>query len=60
MSSFITCAEVADLMATDRLFAVFDVRERGEYNECQIPNTTSVPRSQMEFRIRGWQGPARG
>ena len=52
MSSFITCAEVADLMATDRLFAVFDVRERGEYNECQIPNTTSVPRSQMEFRIK--------
>ena len=38
-------------MASDRLFAVFDVRERGEYNECQIPGTTSLPRSQIEFRI---------
>ncbi|MGH7817474.1 MAG: rhodanese-like domain-containing protein, partial [Candidatus Binatia bacterium] len=33
------------------LFAVFDVRERGEYNEGQIPNATSLPRSQIEFRI---------
>ena len=38
-------------MASDQLFAVFDVRERGEYNECQIPGTTSLPRSQIEFRI---------
>ena len=38
-------------MASDRLFAVLDVRERGEYNECQIPGTTSLPRSQIEFRI---------
>ena len=39
-------------MTSDRLFAVFDVRERGEYNECQIPGTTSLPRSQIEFRIQ--------
>lgn len=38
-------------MASSRLFAVFDVRERGEYNECQIPGATSLPRSQIEFRI---------
>ncbi len=38
-------------MASDGLFAVFDVRERGEYNDCQIPNTTSLPRSQIEFRV---------
>ena len=44
-------AETAALMASDGLFAVFDVRERGEYNEGQIPNTTSLPRSQIEFRI---------
>jgi rhodanese-related sulfurtransferase len=31
--------------------AVFDVRERGEYNQGQIPNSTSLPRSQIEFRI---------
>ncbi|HYA28069.1 MAG TPA: rhodanese-like domain-containing protein, partial [Acidobacteriota bacterium] len=46
-----TCQDVAALMASDALFAVFDVRERGEYNERQIPNTTSLPRSQIEFRI---------
>jgi len=39
-------------MAADRLFAVFDVRERGEYNERQIPGATSLPRSQIEFRIQ--------
>ena len=38
-------------MASDRLFAVFDVRERGEYNEGQISYATSLPRSQLEFRI---------
>ena len=52
MGSLISCQGIADLMATDRLFAVFDVRERGEYNECQIPGTTSLPRSQIEFRIQ--------
>jgi rhodanese-related sulfurtransferase len=51
MGSLVSCQDIADLLATDRLFAVFDVRERGEYNECQIPGTTSLPRSQMEFRI---------
>ena len=39
------------MMASGGLFAVFDVRERGEYNDCQIPNTTSLPRSQIELRI---------
>ena len=38
-------------MASDGLFAVFDVRERGEFNQCQIPGATSLPRSQIEFRI---------
>lgn len=51
MSTFVSSQEVATLLASDRLFAVFDVRERGEYNECQIPNTTSLPQSQIEFRI---------
>ena len=32
-------------------YAVFDVRERGEFNECQIPHASSLPRSQIEFRI---------
>jgi rhodanese-related sulfurtransferase len=51
MNKIISCQELATLVASDGLFAVFDVRERGEYNDCQIPNTTSLPRSQIEFRI---------
>ena len=51
MSTSISCPEVAELMSSTGLYAIFDVRERGEYNECQIPNTTSLPRSQIEFRI---------
>ncbi len=38
-------------MASDEMYAVFDVRERGEFNECQIPGASSLPRSQIEFRI---------
>jgi rhodanese-related sulfurtransferase len=51
MNSAISCEDVARLMASEQRFAVFDVRERGEYNKCQIPKTTSLPRSQIEFRI---------
>jgi len=51
MSKRISPADAAALMASDDLFAVFDVRERGEYNDGQIPDTTSLPRSQIEFRI---------
>ena len=38
-------------MVANHSFAVFDVRERGEYNDRQIPGTISLPRSQIEFRI---------
>ena len=51
MNSTTSCHDIAELMASEQRFAVFDVRERGEYNQCQIPNTTSLPRSQIEFRI---------
>jgi rhodanese-related sulfurtransferase len=51
MNAAISCDDLARLMASEQRFAVFDVRERGEYNQCQIPNTTSLPRSQIEFRI---------
>jgi rhodanese-related sulfurtransferase len=43
--------ELAGLMASPALYAVFDVRERGEYNDGQIPGATSLPRGQLEFRI---------
>jgi len=52
MSTLISSQELAARMASDQLFAVFDVRERGEYNEGQIPGATSLPRSQIEFRIQ--------
>jgi rhodanese-related sulfurtransferase len=47
----ISPGKLADLMNSDGLYAVFDVRERGEFNHGQIPNGTSLPRSQIEFRI---------
>jgi rhodanese-related sulfurtransferase len=47
----ISPGELADLMNSDGLYAVFDVRERGEFNQGQIPYGTSLPRSQIEFRI---------
>jgi rhodanese-related sulfurtransferase len=46
-----TCQELSELMASNSLYAVFDVRERGEYNARQISFATSLPRSQIEFRI---------
>ncbi len=51
MKAILSCRELAELMASEKLFAVFDVRERGEFNRCQIPQATSLPRNQIEFRI---------
>src|SRR5687767_13965662 len=51
MNAAISCDDLTRLMASAQRFAVFDVRERGEYNQCQIPDTTSLPRSQIEFRV---------
>jgi rhodanese-related sulfurtransferase len=38
-------------MASDSLYALLDIRERGEFNARQVANATSLPRSQIEFRI---------
>ena len=51
MSVVISCEDLGTLMASEQLYAVFDIRERGEFNERQIPGATSLPRSQIEFRI---------
>ena len=51
MASKISCRDLAALMVSETLHAVFDVRERGEFNSGQIANATSLPRSQIEFRI---------
>ena len=51
MPNQLSCRDLAALMASETLHAVFDVRERGEFNLGQIGNATSLPRSQIEFRI---------
>ena len=51
MPNQISCRDLAALMAAETLHAVFEVRERGEFNAGQIANATSLPRSQIEFRI---------
>jgi rhodanese-related sulfurtransferase len=51
MTKPISASNLAALMTSPSLYAVFDVRERGEFNQCQIANATSLPRSQIEFRI---------
>src|SRR5437016_13997277 len=51
MPNQLSCRDLAALMASETLHAVFDVRERGEFNLGQISNATSLPRSQIEFRI---------
>jgi len=50
-NKYVSSKEIAELINSNSLFAVLDVRERGEYNRCQIRGTTSLPRSQIEFRI---------
>ncbi|HSK29070.1 MAG TPA: rhodanese-like domain-containing protein [Candidatus Limnocylindria bacterium] len=51
MNAVLSCGELSELMASDGLFAVFDVRERGEFNQCQISGATSLRRGQIEFRL---------
>ena len=51
MTASISWRDAVALMASDSLYAVLDVRERGEFNVLQIANATSVPRSHIEFRI---------
>src|SRR5262245_37432277 len=51
MANQISCRDLAALMDSKTPHAVFDVRERGEFNAGQIANATSLPRSQIEFRI---------
>ena len=51
MSPTISCAEVADLLAGDRPFALIDVRESGEYNSSHIVGASLIPRRELELRI---------
>jgi len=51
MAERIRCEGLKSLMESDEAFAIFDIRERGEYNAGQIYTASSLPRSQVEFRI---------
>ncbi|MGH7928956.1 MAG: rhodanese-like domain-containing protein, partial [Candidatus Binatia bacterium] len=51
MANLISCGDLEELMASNSLYAILDVRERGEYNARQISFATSLPRSQIEFRM---------
>jgi len=51
MAEKIRCEGLKSLMDSDDACAIFDIRERGEYNEGQIYQASSLPRSQIEFRI---------
>src|SRR5262245_34983802 len=51
MPDKISCRDLVALMDSKTPHAVFGVGERGEFNLAQIANATSLPRSQIEFRI---------
>jgi rhodanese-related sulfurtransferase len=51
MSEMISCQDLKALMESEELYALFDIREQGEYNERQIYRATSLPRRQIEFRL---------
>ncbi|MBI3245661.1 MAG: hypothetical protein HYZ50_04035 [Deltaproteobacteria bacterium] len=51
MATTINAQELKDLMASDALFAVLDVRDWGEFTLEQILDTIPLPRGQMEKYI---------
>ena len=51
MDAVVSCDDLVKMIAENQLHALLDVRERGEFNDGQIPHATSLPRSQIEFRI---------
>lgn len=51
MAEKISCHDLKALMDTETSYALFDVREQGEYNAGQIFSATSLPRRQIEFRL---------
>ena len=47
----ISCHALKTLMDKGRIYALFDVREQGEYSRGQIWLATSLPRREIEFRL---------
>ena len=48
----ISCDSLKRLVDGDKGYALLDAREPGEYNAGHIPGATSLPRRDIEFRIR--------
>lgn len=48
----ISCDALKQLMDKAESFALLDIREPGEYKTGHIPGATSLPRRDIEFRIR--------
>ncbi|MFQ6027556.1 MAG: rhodanese-like domain-containing protein, partial [Dehalococcoidia bacterium] len=51
MQDGISCQVLKALMDSGESYALFDVREQGEYNAQQIFTATCLPRKQIEFRL---------
>ena len=51
MSNQISAQELDSLLQGDSVFALIDVREAGEYNSSHIPDSSLIPRRQLEAQI---------
>ncbi len=51
MAAMISPQDLKALMVDEQAFALFDVREAGEYNARHIATATSLPRREVEFRV---------
>ncbi len=51
MSQEISAEALAALLESNQSFALIDVREVGEYNSTHIPESSLIPRRELEFRI---------
>ena len=51
MSQLVSAEALADLLEGRASFALIDVREAGEYNSSHIPDSSLIPRRELEFRI---------
>ena len=51
MSQEIAAEALAALLESDGSFALIDVREAGEFNSTHIPESSLIPRREIEFRI---------
>ena len=51
MATAISCGAVKALLDGTIPFALIDVRETGEHNSTHIPDSSLIPRRQLEFQM---------